>query len=387
MRAAAFALALLPLACSHDLSALFGPETKNREARSLLEVANMEAARQAYELVLRDYPADVEALFGAALTDLMLLPGSPPVAEILQACHQQPPDLAAQIFGANGIISQSVTSGEGSAQVAIHYFPGQGGGASDLEFAPSRVLTQIMLPTDASPRHQVFLTARERDVANPRWLYLQFNPDDLEKGDEAITAYEDGAEVPVERLDGAVQVIDFQGFGRVSGEPLSPSGRLRFVQAGKRPGEPVVVELLDVRIPAACGGSCGPETYGISGRLADVISPPLSLDTSRIPFATVQADGGSPRREEMIVALDNCSAFDDRFVATRARALADLLTKDADRLGALLAAPTASRFAFAIPAKLFRAKADLPVNLSDVRTLRGGLLIAAAVLGIAAEYQ
>lgn len=387
MRATIVALALLPLACSHDLSALFGPETKDREARSHLEAANMGAARGAYELVLRDYPSDVEALFGAALTDLMMLPESTPVRELLAACHQPPPDLAAQIFGANGIISQSVASGEGSAQVAIHYFPGQGGGASDLDFAPSRLLAQIMLPTDTSPRTQVFLTARERDVPNPRWLYLQFNPDDLEKGDEAITSYEDGVEVAMDRLDGAVQFIDFQSSGRASGGPMSPSGRLRFVHAGKRAGEPVEIELLDLRIPAGCGGACGPETYGISGRLTDVISPPLSLDTSRIPFATVQADGGTPRREEMIVALDNCGAFDDRFVAARVRGLADVLTKDADRLGALLEAPQASSFAFTIPAKLFRAKADLPVNLSDVRALRGGLLILAAVLGIAAEYQ
>ncbi len=115
MRATIVALALLPLACSHDLSALFGPETKDREARSHLEAANMGAARGAYELVLRDYPSDVEALFGAALTDLMMLPESTPVRELLAACHQPPPDLAAQIFGANGIISQSVASGEGSA--------------------------------------------------------------------------------------------------------------------------------------------------------------------------------------------------------------------------------------------------------------------------------
>lgn len=387
MRAVAFVLALLPLACSHDLSALFGPEVKNREAHALLEAADMRGARAAYELVLRDYPSDGEALFGAALTDLMLLPESAPVSELLAICHQSPPDLAAQLFGANGIISQSVASGEGNAQVAIHYFPGQGGGASDLDFAPSRVLTQTFLPTEASPRHEVFLTVRERDVPNPRWLYLQFNPDDLEKGDETITEYRDGAEVAIERLDGAIQVIDFQSFGRVSGEPQSPSGRLRFVRAGKKAGEPIEVDFLDVRIPAACGGSCGPDVYGISGSVVDVISPPLEFDTSRIPFATVQADSSSPRREEMIVALDNCSAFDDRFVATRVRSLADLVVKDADRLGAILSSRGASSFSFALPAKLFRAKADLPINLSDVRTLRGALLVLAAAAGIAAEYQ
>ena len=70
MRPALFGCALIASACTHDLSAMFGPEAKTREADTLLASGDIEAARAAYEAVLADHPQSPNALFGAAFTDL-----------------------------------------------------------------------------------------------------------------------------------------------------------------------------------------------------------------------------------------------------------------------------------------------------------------------------
>ncbi|MFO0727267.1 MAG: hypothetical protein U1E65_26040 [Myxococcota bacterium] len=373
--------------CSHDLSAMFGPEAKDNEAHAFFAAADLTTARTAYGKVLIDYPEDPQALLGAVLTDLLLITESAPVNEMLAICHQGPLDVRAQLFGPSGLISQSVAAGEGTSTIQAHYFASPGAGANDLALDIQRVYARIIGPSGTNPRRELSLTLRERDTESPRWVLLHVNADDIRRQDQDITPLADGAMTPLSAMDGSLELLDF-GRGSVNGsDAVSPGGSVRFVHAGKNVGDAVEVELTDTTIGAGCSGTCGPGSYVLSGTVRDVISPEVSFDTTRLPFGTVRDDPATPRREAAVVALETCDPFDDRALAARIQAVAGLLSADAARLQTLLEHADPATFGYAIPKELVRAREDLPVNTTDVRALRGVLLVAAAALGIAAEYK
>jgi len=385
-------LLLFPLvlgSCSHDLSAAFSAEVQNQEAMELFATADMVAARQAWMRVVDAYPNDPNALFGVAITDLMLMTESAPVTKLLHDhCHQAAKlDVITQLFGDEGLIKQGVDAAEGEWQGTVNYFGRAGEGAIRELFDPKVVKSEISGPPGW--RQLLTVNMRERDVPEPRWIYISANIDDLVRGDEQVTPLVDGVEVSLDDLDGYFEV-----FARPNpqGYTTGPTtGRLRFVHAGLRPGEPLEIELLDIRTPAplpeGCGGDCGPSQYLVSGRVSDHISARSGFDLATVPFGTVSPDAGPPRRDSTVVAIEDCDRIDDRVVAEHVMTVVDLIHQDAQRLGAILASPDRGDFDFAMPAKLFASPAALPVNLTDVRALRGLLLAGVAFAEMGAQYR
>lgn len=373
--------------CSHDISVMFGAEAKTREANALLAAADFEGARAAYQKILVDFPNAPNALFGAALTDLMLIGSSPPMTELTALCGQAPVDIAGILFGPRGLIAQAVEAREGQASLEVHYFPGPGEAASALNFRPTDVRALLKEPTEGAPRRMLQVSLDERDAPNARWFYFEVNVDDLEVGDDLVTSLVDGVEVDLSRMAGYAQLLDFSRSGPSAG---SPSGRIRFSKAGRAVGEELRVEFIDVRLPAPlqCTGACGPAWYAIDGSVTDRVSARVEAESSRLPFGGIADDDESlVRRPAEVVALDLCSQMDDRVLAEHAVALTDLIEADARRFAAILTSPERADFDFTIPSRLFRSPADLRVNLTDVRVLAGALLTGAALAELIAEYR
>lgn len=388
MRAPLLAAVLLLHGCSHDLGQLFGPEAKTREAHALLAAGNFEEARELYRQIVVDAPTWPDALMGLVFTDLVLVSQSPPAKALSDLCHQPTLDVAGLFLGPSGLVAQSAQTRAGTADLEVLYFPGTQGSAVNLDVAFDDVRARIEPPYPGRPESRVILTLREREVVEQRWMFLSVNPDDMIVGDEVATPMTVGAAAPIEQLAGFVEFIEFDRPGVLSS--LTPSGTLRAHSSGYEVGAPIELEFDQVRVPAyqenPCGG-CGAAWYAINGRISDIVSPELELDTTRVPFAALESDNGTPRRDVDVVAIDGCERLDDRDLASRAQAVTALLAADAEHLRVLLASPDRDRFSFVVPEELFSASRDVAMNLTDVRVLRGLLLTGGALADIVAEYR
>ncbi len=391
MRKTTFALILTTtaLGCTHDLSAMFGVDGKLEEAHALLSRAEFAQARGAYQQILADVPDEPRALFGVVLTDLMMAGQWAPVEAVLSgACHQVSFDVGGLLFGPRGLIAQAARTRDGTAALTGHYFADAQAGASDLRLAPNDVRAGIEQLGSFDRRRMLTVRVGERGREDARWLDLTVNVDDVHGDDEVATPLVDGVEVDVARMAGSIELYDY---GAAAFREGQASGRIRFVQAGREPGQPLVLELVGVRLPApwpeSCQGGCGAAWYTVEGRVEDVLSARLEIDPSRVPFSTLNALVGSVRASDEVLAFETCDRHDDRFVAGQLRRAADLVEGQAELLGRLLASPDHGRFAFAIPRSLMHSADDLSVNLADVRALRGWLMTAAAMGELVGQYR
>lgn len=388
----AITLCVIFTSCTHDLTREIDlendPVYRNDQARSLLAAADFEGARQEYRAVLDLDPANGEAAFGWALSDLLLLPDSAPIRRALDRCNQPRLDVARDVFGPSGVLARAEAANAGLAQVTVHHRDQPLDGARDLQFSPDAVKTEIVeYPGERGPERWLDVSIRERSGETPRWLELRINLDDGRRNDEAITPVVAGATFPVADLDGWLSFTTFDGGGGF-GSGQRQAGTIRFVRAGRAPGEPVELAFENVTLPAHCEEPGCQSEFVISGLVNDALSAPATLELENLPFGDLQPDPGPPHRDELIVSLERCDQLDTAFLAGELEALGDLLAAQSAALQVIVDAPeTARAFSFTVPRRLLHTREDLPLNIADVRFLKAVIDLGSALAELAGQYR
>jgi hypothetical protein len=383
-------IALLALtACTHDLTEEL-PDERNSEAKTLLAASDFAGARDEYQAVLDSNPSNMEAAFGWALADLLLLLDSQPVNAFLDTCNQPHFMIARDVFGPNGVLAQAEAANAGNPRLTIHHRDRPEGGATDLRFAPEAVKSELQdWQSSGSTRHTIYVSVRERTGSSPRWLSFSVNVDDVIEGDQDITPLRSGLAVDVARMDGWISVFsssELEG-GDIFGSQAQQSGRIVFEQIGTQPGDRLVARFERVIVPTYCSTSgCG-AFYEIEGSIDDTLSAPVRIDQSQVPFGELEEDPGPPYRDELIVALDRCSPLTTEEIGRRIEEVGDLLARESMVLEIVTRASGAASFTYTIPKKLLHAREDLPISIVDARALKAAIDLASAFVELAAQYQ
>lgn len=392
MRRMIFLALFAGVSCTHDLGGPLELETEkgNLDAHLSLQSADFESAREKYAAVLEASPRNAEAAFGYAISDLLTLPSWKPVADVLERCNQPTFNIAREVFGPNGVLAREAQAASGTAEVAIHFFPSSGAGGARIDFAPTSVKSEIHLERrnegDVRVLDIQLYDARSQDGAV---LTLSFNPDDLTKNDgTTVVEFAPHISVPLEQLDGTLSVFDparLQDASTWNFSTVPLSGALSVEEAGRRPGEKLRIKLENVVLPATCLDGACTAVYGISGTIEDSLSENVDFDPATIPFGTAEGDLGPPRRNALVVALEQCSPIDTGFIAARVRDLGDQLAANAEKLE--LVAATDPSFTFEIPRELLHAQRDLLLNVTDAKILLAFVQLAAASAELLGQWN
>jgi hypothetical protein len=197
---------LLSLGCTHPLDRFSSLERdrRNQEARAALAAIDFAGAQAAYQAVLDSDPSDTEAAFGLVLCDLLRLAESPPVEAFLDRANQPRANLARDVFGPSGVLSQLGSSLDARvSNFSIHHRMSDTAGWTDLDFNPQSLRAQIdTINTADGSKKQIAISIGGYTTDGERWLTIYFNPDDLLRGDDQITPIGDGVAVPIDPAPG-----------------------------------------------------------------------------------------------------------------------------------------------------------------------------------------
>lgn len=372
-------------ACTHDLtpSEELKDQNGNDSARGHLSAVDFAAARAEYQDVLARSPSNVEANIGWVIADLLLLPDSAPVSELLRQCNESALTVADDIFGRDGILARAEASRQfTSSNVTLHYATSPNASYSNLNLAPVAIRSQLL---SWSSGRELYLSVREREP-DPSSIYVSLNPDDVDSA-PGVQPLVDGTVIDLSRFDGYVGADHALESEIEYGSDVPASGTITFVRAGQRAGDTIEVRFDDVVLPGYCPSAPCEAVYRIDGTFVDTISIPTGLDPSRIPFADLQDDPGPPRRDADVVLFDRCDDIDRAFLAQRAKEIGDLLANQSAHLAVALATPNAANVRYTIPKGLLHVDADLPLDITDIYLLKGALDLASAVIELAAQYK
>ncbi len=372
-------------ACTHDLtpSEELKNDNGNNSARGHLSATDFASARSEYQGVLTRSPNNVEANIGWVIADLLLLPDSAPVTELLRQCNESGFDVAADIFGRDGVLARAEASrGFTSSDVTLHYAASAGATYTNLELAPVAIRSQLL---NWSSGRELYLSISEREP-DPSSIYVSLNPDDVDVA-AGVQPLVDGTVIDLATFDGYAGAHHAVGSDIQYGSDAQASGTITFVRAGQRAGDTIEVRFDEVVLPGYCASTPCDAVYRINGTFVDTISVPTGLDPSRIPFADLADDPGPPRRSADVVLFDRCDDIDRAFLAKRATEIGDLLAEQSAHLGRALANPDPSEVRFTIPKGLLHVDTDLPLDITDIYLLKGALDIASAAIEIAAQYK
>jgi hypothetical protein len=159
------------------------------------------------------------------------------------------------------------------------------------------------------------------------------------------------------------------------------------MRGGGDAGQRLLATFNQVVIPTSCADPDCTASYVVNGTIDDGFTKPVDLDYERLPFGTVGDDNGPPERSGLIVALEMCSSIDTAFMARKIGELGDVLAEESKRLEIIERREDAASFSFVIPKKMLHSAQDLPINITDVRTLKAAIDLESAAHELVSQYK
>lgn len=395
---ALLAALLTTVACSHKLE-----EPEDRADRHIAEgdaqlaASQLTAARDSYNAALKLDPGNLHANFGSAIIDLLLLPDSKPVTDLLATCDQPAFDVEHKIFGPDGLLAQDEAIRQGSGSVTVLYRSSASGAFVDAAFTADHYRTLRTESTNDKgelPTH--YLQTRLSDVqvgdsGNPGSIDFSVNVDDIYGNDNDATPLTDGTVIEVSRMAGSLYVWLDNNYWSPSG---NTSGTITF-HGGTQVGDSMTLELSNVTLEACrweevnpgefhsvCGGQ-----FRLSGAVSDTVSKDLALRAEDLPFGKVKEEEGPPHKEWIVSALDTCGPdFSTDLVGGKANDLAGVLAPITAKL-VRASAGGVTDFNFVLPKSLLHTDNDIPLNGTDLLALRTLTQAASTLLRLVGNYR
>ncbi|MBT3218479.1 MAG: hypothetical protein HN348_05260, partial [Proteobacteria bacterium] len=229
---------------------------------------------------------DSDALFGHALTELLLMPNWTPLQESLTMCNQ-PTDAVAQVYGPKGLLQEATAAQEGSGSIDVSFK--EGSNTVDLTDVFDNGVGVVVTSIDYDDwfGEDMLTVDMAEDIGYWDDLYFYLSMVDVYDNDSNV-ALEEGLVIDVSKWNYANDFVWFSvDCGTLGswcdGDEYNDTntGTITLTKFDATPGADIQLDF-DLVLGAHCYDYPCNASHHVVGSITDVVSEPLTTDG--LPF-------------------------------------------------------------------------------------------------------